>query len=249
MEGQHVLENFENHLGDEGGNIARYRETFASLVLDLGAYSLMTEERRRGRLTDAEREARKTAAIAFAVEHGHGYDWVSHYDDIEGGAEGNYRNWQRCKSAGIPRLLAVFHQGEPFDLLRQYCKETAFVGLGFQRPIKDDLAWLDACFSEIPEGKWVHGFAMTGYLRYPFRSADSKTWLHEVLEIMKVSSGQARNALSFLTQAEICQIVIKKYHREWKRDRWRGTFGTAAGRGAQVDLEELIREVRDAEIA
>lgn len=241
MEGQHVLENYENNLGEDGGNIARYRETFASMVLDLGAYSIMTEERRMGRrLTDAERETRMEGAIRFAVEHGHGYDWVSHYDDVTGGAEGNWRNYERCKAAGIPRLMPVFHQGEPLDLLRQYCKESAFVGLGFQRPIQNDLEWLDTCFAEIPDGKWVHGFAMTNYLRYPFRSADSKTWLHEVLEVMKVSSGQARNALSFLTQAEICAIVIKKYHREWRRDRWRGTFGVAAGRGQQVDLEEVL---------
>lgn len=252
MEGQHVLENYENNLGEyensetgtfEVGNIARYRETFASMVLDLGAYSLMTEERRKGRLSDEERAQRKTAAIAFAVKHGQGYDWVAHYDDIEGGAEGNYRNWQECKAAGIPRLMAVFHQGEPMDLLRQYCRETPFIGLGFQRPIRNDLEWLDACFAEIPADRWVHGFAMTNYLRYPFRSADSKTWLHEVLEIMKVSSSQARNALSFLTQAEVLQIVLKKYHREWRRDRWRGTFGVAAGRGEQVDLEELLKEM------
>jgi hypothetical protein len=256
MEGQHVLENYENNLGDEGGNIARYRDTFASMAADLGAYMLMTEQRRmekagllstkkqRGAWTE-EKTRRKASAISFAAAHGHGYDWVSHYDDVEGGAEGNYRNWQECKAASIPRLMAVFHQGEPLDLLRQYCKESQYIGLGFQRPINNDLEWLDACFSEIPDGKWVHGFAMTNYLRYPFRSADSKTWLHEVLEIMKVSSGQARTALSFLTQAEICAIVIKKYHREWRRDRWRGTFGVAAGRGQQVDMDELLREIQE----
>lgn len=243
--GSHVLENFENNLGEEGDNLARYRDTFESMALDLGAYMLMTEERRMGRrFTDAEREARMEKAIAFAVAHGEGYDWVSHYDDVTGGADGNWRNYERCKAAGIPRLMPVFHQGEPLDLLRAYVKDSQYVGLGFQRPIKDDLAWLDLCFAEIPEGKWVHGFAMTDYLRFPFTSADSKTWLHEVLAIMSHTS-QGASALAYLTQPEIVGLVLKKYQRQWKRDRWRGTFGVAAGRGQQLDLETLIAELKE----
>jgi hypothetical protein len=87
---------------------------------------------------------------------------------------------------------------------------------------------------------------MTGYLRWPFTSADSKTWLHEVLAIMKHSS-QGASALSYLTQAEVVGIVLKKYQRQWRRDRWRGTFGVAAGRGQQVEIEDLIAELKDAE--
>lgn len=246
MAGHHVLENFENNLGEDGENIARYRDTFESMALDLGAYMVMTEERRMGRrLTDVEREARMERAIAWAVSHGDGYDWVSHYDDVTGGADGNWRNYERCKAAGIHRLMPVFHQGEPLDLLRAYVRDSAYVGLGFQRPIKDEAAWLDACFAEIPDDKWVHGFAMTGYLRWPFTSADSKTWLHETLAIMKHSS-QGADALAYLTQPEVLAIVLKKYQRQWKRDRWRGTFGSAAGRGQQIDLEELIAAAREA---
>jgi len=244
MAGHHVLENFENNLGEDGDNIARYRDTFESMALDLGAYMLMTEERRKGPKTPEQKEARMTQAIEWAVRHGEFYDWVSHYDDVTGGPEGNLRNFERCKKAGIPRLMAVFHQSEPLDLLRQYCRESQHIGLGFQRPIKDDAAWLDACFAEIPSSKWVHGFAMTGYLRWPFSSADSKTWLHETLAIMKHSS-QGADALAYLTQPEVVAIVQKKYQRQWRRDRWRGTFGVAAGRGEQVDLEELLASLPD----
>lgn len=239
LQGHHVLENYENNLGAEGDSMARYRDTYASMAADLGAYMVMSEERRNGRMTPVQKEARKAAAIAWAVQHSAFYSFTSHYDDIEGGPEGNLRNYEECKRAGIVRLMPVFHQGEPMDLLRQYVRETTYIGLGFQRPIRNEAEWLDACFAEIPEGHWVHGFAMTNYLRWPLRSADSKTWLHEVLA-MEAESGQGKSALAYLTKSELLDIVVKKYQRQWKRDLWRGTFGVAAGRGQQVDLEEVL---------
>jgi hypothetical protein len=240
MDGQHVLESFANLIDDgEEGNLSRYRLTFASMALDPGAYSNLTSEKRgKGPLVTID------GYIEYAARHGEFYDWCASFDDITGGAEGNRRNWERCRAANIPRLMPVFHQGEPWPLLEEYCSASEFVGLGFQRPIRDEPAWLDACFSRIPSRTWVHGFAMTSYLRWPFRSVDSKTWLHELLDLMK-TSGQGRSALRYLTQPEMLDIVKKKYHREWRQDRYRGVFGAAAGRGEQVDIEELIREARE----
>lgn len=252
MDGQHVLESYANlidgkraedtgHWVAEEGNLSRYRLTFESMALDPGAYSNLTAERRGGKpLVTID------GYIEHAKAHGSFYDWCASFDDITGGVDGNIRNWRRCMDAGIERLMPVFHQGEPFSLLEEYCATSAFVGLGFQRPIKDDVAWLDACFARIPSRVWVHGFAMTAYLRWPFRSVDSKTWLHEVLALMQ-TSGQGHSALRFLTQPEMLQIVLKKYQREWKADRWRGTFGAAAGRGQQVDLDEFMAELQKAE--
>lgn len=241
LQGHHVLENYENNLGEEGDSMARYRDTYASMCLDLGAYMVMSEERRSGRLSPERKVERKAGAIAWAVKHSAFYSFTSHYDDIEGGPEGNLRNYEECKAAGIVRLMPVFHQGEPIDLLRQYAKESTYIGLGFQRPIQNDAEWLDSCFRELTGDHWVHGFAMTNYLRWPFRSADSKTWLHEVLA-MESESGQGRSALAYLTKSELLDIVVKKYQRQWKRDLWRGTFGVAVGRGEQVDISELLAE-------
>lgn len=242
--GHHVLESFANNLGEEPDSLARYRGVYESMALDSGVYANMTAERR------GERPVVEIGPyIAFAVQHGEFYDWCAVFDAITGGAEANRRNWQKCHDAAIPRLMPVFHQGEPISLLREYVAAGGgYVGLGFQRPIKDEAAFLDACFAEIPSSWWVHGFAMTNYLRWPFTSADSKTWLHEVLA-MESESGQGRSALAYLTKHELLDIVVKKYQRQWKRDVWRGTLGAAAGRGEQVDLEELIREVRHAETA
>jgi hypothetical protein len=251
------LESFSNNLGGEdwepgakeraekegrrydNGNLARYRPTYASMCLDSGVYSNMT----------AAKKGKGPAVtigpyIDFATRHGAFYDFCASFDDITGGADANRKNWAKCKDARVPNLMPVFHQGEPFSLLEEYCAGSNFIGLGFQRPIRDEAAWLDACFSRIPEGRWVHGFAMTGYLRWPFRSADSKTWLHEVLDI-ESASGQGRKALAFLTKRELVELVVKKYQREWKQDLWRGTFGIAAGRGEQVDLEEVLAALKE----
>lgn len=260
LDGHHVLESFANHLGGEdwnvsdeeaakkkrktdNGNLARYRNTFASMALDSGAYSNMTAQKRGdGPVVTIE------GYLAFAKTHGAFYDWCASYDDITGGADGNRRNWVRCMDAGIPRLMPVFHQGEPFSLLEEYCAGSQFIGLGFQRPIQNEAPWLDACFSRIPEGKWVHGFAMTSYLRWPFRSADSTTWLNEMLAMEK-ESGQGRSALAYLTKRELTELVVKKYQRQWRQDLWRGTFGSAAGRGGQMDLEEVISQLKGMEEA
>lgn len=261
LEGHHVLESFANHLGGEdwepgaeerareegrpfnNGNLARYRYTFASMCLDSGVYSNMTSERKgKGPVVEID------PYIAFAKAHGAFYDFSASFDDITGGPEANRRNWMKCRDAGIPRLMPVFHQGEPFSLLEEYCAGSAFVGLGFQRPIRNEYEWLDACFARIPEGKWVHGFAMTSYLRYPFRSADSTTWLREMLDIEKVS-GQGRNVLAYQTKRELTELVVKKYQRQWKQDLWRGTLGSAAGRGEQMDLEEVISQLKSLEEA
>lgn len=248
LEHHHVLESFANNLGPDDGSMARYRGKFESMCLDSGVYANMTAERRgEGPVVAIE------PFIDFAVQHGAFYDFIAAFDNITGGPEANRRSWLRCRDAGIPRLMPVFHQGEPISLLREYVaaaretiaagrEATGYLGLGFQRPIKDEAAFLDACFAEIPSTWWVHGFAMTNYLRWPFTSADSKTWLHEVLAMEK-ESGQGRSALAYLTKHELLDIVVKKYQRQWKRDLWRGTFGVAAGRGEQADIEEYLQEV------
>lgn len=246
MDGQHVLESFANHLGgddpEESDTLSRCRYTFASSALDSGVYSNMTAERKgRGPVVEIG------PFIDFALQHGQFYDWTAMFDAITGGPEANRRNWLQCQDAGLLRLMPVFHQGEPISLLREYVAAGGgYVGLGFQRPIKDEAAFLDACFSEIPSTWWVHGFAMTDYLRWPFTSADSKTWLHEVLA-METESGQGRSALAFLKKSELLELVVKKYHRQWKQDLWRGTFGAAAGRGSQVDMEDLLAELKEAQ--
>lgn len=244
--GHHVLESYANLIDkkkdpvtkeaySEEGNLSRYRATFASMALDPGAYSNMTAERRGEKpLVTID------GYIKHAVKHGAFFDWCASYDDITGGPDGNRRNWERCKAAGIPKLMPVFHQGEPWSLLEEYCAGSQYVGLGMQRPFENELAFLDGAFSRIPEGRWVHIFAGTSFLEYPATSWDSTTWKNEMLDLMR-TSGQGHTALRHLTQPEMLDIVLKSYPRRLKQARYYGTtFGIAAGRGEQVDLDEAL---------
>lgn len=244
--GHHVLESYANLIDkkkdpatgltySEDGNLSRYRHTFRSMALDPGAFSNMTAEARGQKpLVTIE------GYIKHAVAHGEFYDFCASFDDIRGGAKGNRKNWMRCMDAGIPRLMPVFHQGEPWSLLDEYCAASKYVGLGMQRPFRDTDQFLDGAFSRIKEGIWVHIFAGTSFLSYPATSVDSTTWKSEMLALMK-TSGQGRTALRYLTQPEMLDIVLKSYPRRLKEARWAGPLvGAAAGRGGQIDLDEMM---------
>lgn len=222
LKGHRVLESFANtsHI------LERYRPTFQSMMLDSGVYSNMTA-----------RKAGKKDVVAiepycdFVLEHGRAYESVASFDDIMGGVAANLKNLRYLLDRGA-KVFPTFHQGEPFSVLEDYCRDFSFIGLGFQRPIKDDVQWLDACFSLIPERVRVHGFAMTNYTEYPFWSVDSKTWLHEMLALETVTDGQAGAVLGCLTKPELLTLVLLKYQRLPKRKLW----GLAAGHGIQQQL-------------
>jgi hypothetical protein len=204
--GEHVLESF----ADVQKLMDRYRPLFASMVLDSGAFSEMTT----GKAIDLGRYA------DFCHEHGAFYRWVASLDSITGGVDANIDNWQALEKRGVSSV-PTFHQGEPWSLLTDYCKAAPRVGLGFQRPIENARSWLDECFSRIPEGHKVHGWAMTSYTDYPFESVDSRTWMFELRALMAVE-GQGADALRCLTPGELLDIVTKKNERLPRAERWSG---------------------------
>ena len=118
---------------------------------------------------------------------------------------------------------------------RCYCAEAPRIGLGFQRPIQDARPFLDACFKEIPSHVEVHGWAMTGYLDYPFASVDSTTWLWELRAIMGARGQGVWGALRTLTTGELIEIIQKKYLRAARRARWDGEL-------VAFDAEEAAQE-------
>lgn len=211
--GLHVLESF----ADIQGLMDRYRPTFAGMCLDSGAFT----EMKTGRPIDLG------AYIDFCQLHGGFYDFVASLDSIRGGVAANLANWRRMLDAGVA-AVPTFHQGEPMSLLRDYCAAAPMIGLGFQRPIEGARAWLDECFSHIPEATRVHGWGMTSYTDYPFHSVDSHTWFHEARALLGVE-GQGADALRCLTQRELLEIVIKKYERLPRRKRWEGSKPAVQG--------------------
>lgn len=206
FKGHHVLESF----ADVRPLLDRYRPTFASMVLDSGAFTEMTT----GKAVDLGEY------IEFCQEHGAAYEWIASLDAIKGGAEKSVANWEAMKARGVD-AMPTFHQGEPWSLLEDYCKATDRLGLGFQRPIKDARPWLEDCFARIPDRVRVHGWAMTNYTDFPFASVDSTTWLWELRALLGVE-GQGADAIQCLTVGELIEIVQRKYLRLPKRQAWQG---------------------------
>jgi hypothetical protein len=203
--GRDVLESF----ADVRPLMDRYRPTFASMILDSGAFS----ERMTGVPIDLG------AYADFALAHRNGYRWVASLDSISGGPDKNVENWEALKDRGLD-TVPTFHQGEPFSLLRDYCAAAPRIGLGFQRPIKNARPWLAECFAHIPVGHKVHGWAMTSYTAdFPFESVDSQTWQFEVRALL-AHEGQGAEALRCLTLREIVDIVQRKYERLPKQLKW-----------------------------
>jgi hypothetical protein len=202
--GHRVLESF----ADVQPLMDRYRPTFKSMCLDSGAYTEMTT----GEPIDLG------AFIDFCQAHGKAYDFIAALDSITGGVEVNIKNWDAMRTRGV-EAMPTFHQGEPFSILEDYGHDVKRIGLGFQRPIKNAREWLDECFALIPDTVLVHGWAMTSFTDYPFHSVDSRTWFHELRGLMAVE-GQGADAMRCLTQPEMLDIIIKKYLRLPKRERW-----------------------------
>lgn len=214
MVGCDVLESFA--LKARASWMTRYRPTFSSLMLDSGAYSEMST----GVKVDLGEY------IAFAQEHGAAYESIVNLDVISGDVKervaASSKNLQRMRDAGID-ALPVFHQGEPWSVLRELA-ERGRVGVGFQRPIRSADEFLTGVFETIGSSVRVHGFAManeryTG--RYPFASVDSATWVHE-LKALSAITGQASDVLQYLTQGELLKLVVLKYRRMPMATAWTG---------------------------
>lgn len=190
----------------------RYRPTWARAFLDSGAFTELSQ----GVAIDLG------AYIAFAQEHGKFYDVVANLDDIRGDVGRSQRNFRAMRDAGL-KPLPVFHQGEPWSVLDEVIAAAPerYIGLGFQRPITGAEAWLEEVFSRVPSDVRTHGFAMTNYLQFPFHSVDSSTWVYEWKALMAVQ-GQGADALSCLTPGELLEIVMKKYQRLRRAEKWTG---------------------------
>lgn len=233
LTGQHVLEAFSN----TRPLMAPYRALFRSMALEPGVIANLNAKK-KGRPDVVHFEP----YLEFAQQHGAFYDWVVSFDVIDGGPEENQRYWSRLLDARIPNLMPVFHQGEPWSLLEEYCEHSSWLGLGFQRPRQNQEEWLDECFSRIPRRMRVHGFAMTAFIDYPFSSVDSTTWIHDLLDML-TASGQAGSVLRCLTRSELADLVLRKYQRLPLMQLWRGSETEEAPLDAARELADMLADL------
>ena len=99
--------------------------------------------------------------------------------DVIGSGEGSLKNAWTMKKAGVD-AVPVFHFGEDFAILKEYCKHWSKVGLScrFGESLKKSYWFYDQCFARHWPKKF-HSFGWTGdkmLMQYPFHSADTTSW-------------------------------------------------------------------------
>jgi hypothetical protein len=124
------------------------------------------------------------------------YDWLRSLDvegvswrwaaalDVIGDAEGTRKNWrvaQREHGDLLDRLVPVFHEGDPWDLLDEYEPTERLVALGRTEgrgSKRATFAWYDEAFNRCPEMRpHALGNASPETLEpYPFASFDASSW-------------------------------------------------------------------------
>lgn len=104
--------------------------------------------------------------------------------DVIGDAGGTRALWRRAQVEHadlLPRLVPVFHEGDPWDLLDEYGPETRLVALGRTDGRKSKhvtFEWYDDCFNRHPDMRpHALGNATPETLEpYPFASFDATSW-------------------------------------------------------------------------
>lgn len=104
--------------------------------------------------------------------------------DVIGDADGTRTNWRECLRDHVdllPRLVPVFHEGDPWDLLDEYEPTKRLVALGRtegRSSKRKSLDWYDAVFNRFPDGSfWALGNGdPTTVEGYPFKMCDFTSW-------------------------------------------------------------------------
>lgn len=123
------------------------------------------------------------AYIEYVRTHGTKYTSIAALDDIESW-KSSRANWlNMCEALPLlrDRIVPVFHEGEPIELLDEYMAQAPIVGVGRTegRRSKDKtILFYDAVFNHAP----THAFHAFGngdpvtLEPYPFHSFDCTTW-------------------------------------------------------------------------
>tara|TARA_Y100000310_G_scaffold317444_1_gene370337 strand:+ start:32 stop:757 length:726 start_codon:yes stop_codon:yes gene_type:complete len=207
---KHVLESF----AIQWKNANQYRMTYKSMMLDSGAFSAHNS----GKVIDVDEYGE------YAAVHAADYDLIVNLDDIGGDVGKSEAHERRLREVHGLNPVPVFHQGEPWAVLDEYASRAEVVGLGFKRPLTPPAireAWIGECFSRLPQGQRVHGFAMTSFMgKFPFASVDSTTWIREYMNITYGPHARIGQLAAFLTPLEILDLVIKRWERLPRCTTW-----------------------------
>lgn len=130
-------------------DLAAFLAAGCELVIDNGEFSRW----KSGRPTDGPAYYDWLRALDAA---GIAWKWAAALDVI-GDAKGTRENWraaQRDHADLLPRLVPVFHEGDPWDLLKEYEPAHRLVALGRTEgrgSKRKTFEWYDACFNRHPD--------------------------------------------------------------------------------------------------
>ncbi len=114
---------------------------------------------------------------------GHLFNVVSNLD-VKGDVAAGLRNQAYLERRGH-RVCPVFHGGEPWSVLEDFCQHYPYILLGglagasVTNGDKRVLAWLTRCFQIAGKRSVFHGFGMTNWQNlklFPWYSVDSSSW-------------------------------------------------------------------------
>jgi hypothetical protein len=146
-----------------------------SVMLDSGAYTAW----KSGKTIDIDAlVAEVLEGQCPSTEGGFEWDQCVALDAI-GDPERSMVNARYMQEKGC-RVIPVFHYGEPWEVLEEYCQLFGHVGLScrFGESIPDAIRWVEQCFAR----QWPHLFHSFGWidsrilLRVPFDTCDAATW-------------------------------------------------------------------------
>lgn len=146
--------------------------------------------------------------------------------DVIGDSAASRENALAMRAAGL-EVMPVFHYGEPWELLSEYCSKFHRVGIScrFGEPKGDALRWVDQCFArEWP--KLFHSFGWVSrevLLAVPFDSADSGAWTSSLR--FGIWHGYGRRNLGYRVKAKDHDARVDVQHFWGLQEELRGTWG------------------------
>lgn len=177
--------------------IERYAQSFGSILIDSGAFSVMNS----GHVVDAAAYAEWVARWPEGAVKA----WAG-LDDIRGDWRVSMRNYE---AGGFP----TFHDSDPPELLEDLIpiarERGGWLGIGLVPPRQGKRDFVVRTLGRVPEDIHVHGWALRHYSEFRrFDSFDSTNWWRSAMEL------RSRFGLSWLTYGECLDIQIKRVMRE-----------------------------------
>lgn len=176
----------------------RYVPSFGRLLVDSGAFSVMT--------TGKHIDVAEYASWATDFSGRSGVDAWAGLDDIEGDWRKSLKNYEH---GGFP----TFHDTDPWELLPELVdmarQRGRWLGIGLKPPRTGKREFVERVLEQVPADLHIHGWALRIYSSCRrIDSVDSTNWWRDGMDV--------RTKLPWLTYTEALEIVVKRYQR-WAR--------------------------------